>query len=406
MNSSSVSKRGDREVLIVGAGIAGPTLAHWLLRYGPVPTLVERAPRLRTGGYVIDFWGAGYDIAERMGLMPEIQRAGYRLRELRIVDGRGRRVAGFDADLFRRATYGRYVSLPRSSLSAILNRSIAGGVETRFGESVTALEPDGCGVQVRFQHASPRRFDLVIGADGLHSIVRATTFGPESSFEVFMGYTVVAFEVAGYRPRDEEVYVAYSLPGRQVARFSMREDRTMFLFVVVDAAPVVDPHDREAQRSYLRRQFAGSKWETDAILAAMDQAEDLYFDRVSQIRLDRWTRGAIALVGDAAFAPSLLAGQGSALAMIGAYVLAGELARAPRLEEGLARYEALLREFMLEKQRAAAGSAKAFAPRTRFGIWVRDQVTRALGLPGVARWALGNSLLDRIELPDYELRQA
>lgn len=401
MSSSSAPGRGHRDVLIVGAGIAGPTLANWLLHHGFVPTLVERAPRLRTGGYVIDFWGAGYDIAERMGLIPEIQRAGYRMRELRFVDGRGRRAGGFDAEVFRRATLGRYVSLPRSSLSAILNGSIAGKVDTLYGESVTAIETEGRGLRVQFEHASPRRFDLVVGADGLHSGVRAAAFGPESQFEVFLGYTVAAFEATGYRPRDEDVYVAYSLPGRQIARFSMREDRTLFLFVVADPRAAVDPHDREAQRDYLHRHFAGSKWETDAILAAMDRADDLYFDRVSQIRMDHWSRGAVTLVGDAAFAPSLLAGQGSALAMIGAYVLAGELARAPSLEQGLKRYEALLHAFMLEKQRAAVRFAGSFAPRTQLAIWIRNQVTKAFGLPAVARWAFGNSLLDRIDLPDY-----
>jgi len=202
------------------------------------------------------------------------------------------------------------------------------------------------------------------------------------------------------------VYVAYCVPGLQVARFSMREDRTLFLFVVADAAATVDPGDREAHRSYLRRHFAGLKWETDDILAAMDRADDLYFDRVSQIRLDRWSRGLVTLLGDAAFAPSFLAGQGSALAMIGAYVLAGELARALRLEDGLAAYEALLSGFISKKQQAAIALAGSFLPRSWFGIWVRNQVTRAFAIPGVGRLAFGDSLLDRIALPDYAPRSA
>ena len=245
----------------------------------------------------------------------------------------------------------------------------------------------------------------MVGADGLHSTVRALAFGPEDRFEHFMGYTVAAFETTGYQPRDEEVYVAYSLPGRQIARFSMRENRTMFLLVIADSGVTVDPRDRQAQSRYLHQQFDGGKWESKAILEAMDAAEDLYFDRVSQIRLDSWTRGRITLLGDAAFAPSLLAGQGSALAMIGAYVLAGELMRAPQMEEGLAHYESLLHGFMLKKQLAAGAFAKSFAPHTRWGIWMRNQVTRAFAVPFVARWALGDSLADRIELPDYAPRQ-
>jgi 2-polyprenyl-6-methoxyphenol hydroxylase-like FAD-dependent oxidoreductase len=221
-------------VLISGIGIAGPALAHWLLRHGFAPTLVERAPQLRTGGYVIDFWGAGYDIAEEVGLMPEILRAGYRIREVRLVDARGRRVGGFDADAFRAATLGRFTTLPRGELGRILYGAVAGKAETLFGDSVTCLEEDTDGVRVRFEHGVPRRFDLVIGADGLHSAVRALTFGPESRFEKFLAFVVAAFEIHGYRPRDENVYVAHAVPGRQIARFAMRDDGTMILVVVAD----------------------------------------------------------------------------------------------------------------------------------------------------------------------------
>jgi 2-polyprenyl-6-methoxyphenol hydroxylase-like FAD-dependent oxidoreductase len=388
-------------VLISGIGIAGPALAHWLLRYGFVPTLVERASQLRTGGYVIDFWGAGYDIAEEMGLMPDILRAGYRLREVRLVDSRGRRVGGFDADAFGAATLGRFTSLPRGELGRILYGAVAGRVETLFGDSVAGLEEETDGVRVRFEHGAPRRFDLVIGADGLHSAVRALAFGPESSFEKFLAFVVAAFEIRGYQPRDEDVYVAYTAPGRQVSRFAMRDDRTMVLIVVADGAAAFDPHDAGEQRTYLRARLAGEGWECPRILEALDRCEDLYCDRVSQVRMEHWSRGRVALVGDAAYAPSLVAGQGSALALIGAYVLAGELARAGRPDEAFTRYEGLLHRFMLEKQAAAARFAGSFAPRTRLGVFLRNQVTRAFALPGVAKLVFGSSLVDRIELPEY-----
>ncbi|HEY7192803.1 MAG TPA: FAD-binding domain [Gemmatimonadales bacterium] len=388
-------------VLISGVGIAGPALAYWLQRYGFLPTLIERAPALRTTGYVIDFWGAGYDLTERMGLLPRVLAAGYRMREVRIVDDRGRPVGGFDADEFRAATDNRLTSLPRGALSEILYDAVA-PLETIFGNSITSLTPHGDGVFVDFEHGPGRRFDLVIGADGLHSIVRALTFGAESRFERFLGYTVAAFEVAAYPVRDENVYVGYTVPGRQIARFALRHDRTMFLFIVADPAPPpFDPHDMTHHRAYLRERFGGAGWECDAILDALDAAEDIYFDRVSQIRLPRWSVDRIALVGDAACAPSLLAGQGSALAIIGAYVLAGELARAATPADAFAAYEGRLRAFIAGKQRSAATFGGAFAPRTRFGIWFRNLVTRAFALPGVARLAIGRSLADQIELPEY-----
>ena len=394
-------------VLISGAGIAGPALAYWLRRHGFAPTILERAPALRTGGYIVDFWGAGYDIVERMGLLPQVLAAGYRVREVRLVDEHGRGVGGFDADVFRLATGGRFTSLPRGVLSAILYDAVAGRIEAIFGDSITGLAEDGEGVEVQFARAAPRRFDIVVGADGLHSVVRALTLGPESRFERFLGYTVAAFETAGYRPRDENTYVAYTAPGRQVARFAMRDDRTMFLFICADAAAVpFDPHDLAHHRTYLRSHFADVGWECAAILDCLDRTPDIYFDRVSQIRMPHWSTRRIVLVGDAAYAPSLLAGQGCALAIVGAYVLAGEMAHALRPGDAFGRYAARMQPLLVGKQRAAAHFGRAFAPRTRTGIWVRNLVTKAFAVPGVARLAVARGLMDRIDLADYASRTA
>ncbi|HEY2804997.1 MAG TPA: FAD-binding domain [Gemmatimonadales bacterium] len=391
----------DRSVLISGAGVAGPALAWWLLRHGWSPTMVERAPRLRTQGYVIDFWGAGYDLAEKMGLLPQIESAGYRIRELRFVDALGRRVGGFDAEVFRRATLGRYISLSRTDLSAILFRAVEGRAETIFGDHIVGLAAGPDSVSASFARGPERQFRLVIGADGLHSAVRALAFGPESRYEVPLGYTVAAFECAGYQPREADTYVAFSAAGRQVARFTMRDDRTMFLFVIADDAGPAAGQGATAHIEYLRRHFGDMGWEVPAILAALERTGDVYFDRVSQIRMDHWSSGRVGLVGDAAYAPSLLAGQGSALAIIGAYVLAGELSRGGQVPDALARYEVLLRPFMESKQRGANQFAKSFAPRTALGVRLRNLVSRAFNVPAVARLALGRSLLDKIPLPEY-----
>jgi 2-polyprenyl-6-methoxyphenol hydroxylase-like FAD-dependent oxidoreductase len=390
-------------VLISGIGIAGPTLAYWLSVYGIDSTLVERAPCLRTGGYAIDFWGLGFDIAERMGILLDLRRDGYQIKEMRIVNARGRRVGGFNVDVFRTATNGRYVTIPRSDLAKNIYRKVEGHCETIFGDSIREIRQSSDGVEVSFEHAPSRRFELVIGAEGLHSVVRKLVFGPEDRFEKFLGYSVAAFEVAGYQPRNEDIYVSYSCPGKQVGRLALRNNRTMFLFVFADESQgKIDPFDTKAHKAMLRSQFGNLGWECPQILAAMESCDDLYFDRVSQIRMDTWSQGRVALVGDAAFCPSLLAGQGSALAMIGAYVLAGELGRAGGSpEEAFRRYARLLQPFMLTKQNAAEKFASSFAPKTRLGLFARNQVTKVLGIPFVTRRVMSSTLLDRIDLPDY-----
>jgi 2-polyprenyl-6-methoxyphenol hydroxylase-like FAD-dependent oxidoreductase len=394
-----------KSVLISGIGIAGPTLAYWLGLYGFSSTLVEIAQHLRTGGYVIDFWGRGFDVAEKMGILPVIKREGYDIKELRIVGANGRRIGGFDADVVRSATLGRYVSIPRGELAKIIYQKIEGSCETIFGDSVTKIEQSADHVRVSFQRTAPRDFDIVVGTDGLHSVVRKLVFGEEDRFEKYLGYGVAAFAVNGYRPRDENVYVTYSVPGKQVARFAMRNDRTMFLFVFTDnQGRRIDPQDTNAHKDALRAEFEQAGWECPQILAAMESCNDLYFDRVSQIRMDEWSQGRVGLIGDAAFCPSLFAGQGAALAMVAAYVLAGELSRmGSQPQEAFERYEERLHPFIADKQKAAVQFSGSFAPKTRLGLFFRNQVTKAFRLPFIAKLAIGPSLLDRIDLPVYPI---
>ncbi len=392
-----------KSVLISGAGIAGPTLAFWLNAAGFKTTIVERAPALRAGGYVLDFWGLGYDIAERMGLANKLKRVGYSMREMRIVDARGERIAGFGTRVFRELTGGRFVTLARADLSRLLFETVEDQSEVLFGDEIICLEEGPNHTWVQFEHAGARTFDLVVGADGLHSNVRRLAFGPQQQFEKDLGYVVAAFETQHYRPRDEDVYIIYSEPGQMAARFTLHDDRALFLLVFIrDDEPAPTTSDLAAQKAMLRQRFGGGGWECGQILACLDRAEDLYFDPVAQIKMPSWSRGRVALVGDAAFCVSLMAGQGSALAMTAAYVLAGELARTGGgHSEAFNRYETRLRAFIGAKQKGAERFSAAFAPRTRFGLSFRSLVVRACAIPGVARFVLGRDIVDTLKLPDY-----
>ncbi|OBF59331.1 hypothetical protein A5787_21855 [Mycobacterium sp. 852002-50816_SCH5313054-b] len=391
------------KIAIVGAGIAGPTLAYWLWRYGHEPTLIEKSPRLRTGGYVVDFWGGGYTVAERMGLAPELHAAGYEVQELRLVDRNSRKVGGFSTELFRRNLDGRFATLPRGDLAAMIYRSIDDHVETLFGESVSAIAQDNAGVRVTFEHGQSRPFDLVVGAGGIHSPVRGLVFGPESNFEVDLGYRVAAFGVEGYQPRDELVYLAYTTPGRMLARFAMRGEKTLFLSVfTADHMSGPDPQDLSEVRTTLSQVFGDAGWECPEILRELDGAPEVYFDRVSQIVMDRWSQGRVALIGDAAAAVSLLAGEGTGLAMVQAYVLAGELGRAGAdHREAFRRYERRLRPIVEARQRSARAFASMFAPKTTLGLWTRNQASKLMDIPWLAGPVIRREFRDDIALPEY-----
>ena len=242
-----------KTILISGAGIAGPALAFWLHRAGFETTLVERNPELRTGGYIIDFWGLGYDIALRMGLAAGLESAGYHIREFRVVGDEGQRLAGFGTAAFRALTGGRFITLPRSDLSRLLFEAARPTSEILFDDEILSLQEGTDCVRVLFRRSGERDFDLVIGADGLSSNVRRLAFGPRSAFEWPLGYSVAAFEIRGYRPRDDDVYVIHNEPGRMVGRAALKDDRTLILLVFADS----DPGRRRAisrpKRRYCKR---------------------------------------------------------------------------------------------------------------------------------------------------------
>ncbi|HXZ67715.1 MAG TPA: FAD-binding domain [Alphaproteobacteria bacterium] len=390
-------------IAINGAGVAGPALAYWLLKTGHEPVLIERAPKLREGGYIIDFWGLGYTIAEKMGILPAVRSAGYQVEEVRMVNAKSRRVGGFRVSALERLTHGRFTSLPRSALSRAIYDALEDRIETVFGDSITRIEERGEDVLVSFETEPPRAFDLVIGAGGLHSQVRALSFGPQSDFERDLGYRVAAFQLAGYKRRDELAYVGFASPGRQIARFSMRDDRTLILAVFqAQLTGGAEPLDLASRKTLLAHIFDGVGWEWPEIRAALADVEEVYYDRVSQIEMDHWSKGRVALIGDAAACVSLLAGEGTGLALLEAFVLAGELKRAANdHQQAFRSYEERLKPLIQRKQKSARDFAASFTPKTALGIWLRNQVTKLMAIPLVTELAIGRTLKDDFQLPDY-----
>lgn len=386
------------KVGINGMGIAGPALAYWLRRYGHEPVLFERAPQPRTGGYLIDFWGMGYALAEKMGIIARVRERGYPMEHLSMVDGNGREVAGLDIGPVRAQVDGRFVSIARSELAAIILEACA-GIPARFGVFIDDIAQDGDGVTTTLSDGSHERFDLVVGADGLHSRIRELAFGPESQFEHPLGCHVAAFRAPGYPHRTELTYVSHTVPGRHASRIALRDDDTLVLLVwrselMKEGAP---------PKQALHEIFGEMTWEMPELLARLDETDELYFDRVSQIRSDRWSTGRIALIGDAAACVSLLAGEGTGLAMIEAYVLAGELHRADGdLARALAAYESRLRDFLAAKQKAALRMIGFFAPKTGFGLKLRDWAVELASIPWLTKLVAGGTLRDELELPAYD----
>lgn len=386
------------KVLIVGAGIAGPTLAFWLHKAGHEVTLVERAPELRSGGYLIDFWGAGFDVAERMGIVPELRNHGYIFTEARAVDGSGRKVASFDPARIIESNR-RYLSIPRADLATVIYNALGGKVELLLDDTVRELDDDGERVRVTFESGSVRDFDLVVGADGLHSRVRKLAFGQDEQYEKYLGIVIAAFDAEQYPIRDELVAMMHAEVGFQAIRLSFREDATLFLFTLRHDGAI--PTERAAQEALLRTKLSDKGWEVPAMLDLMSSAKNFYFDSASQIQMPSWSTGRIALVGDAGAAPSFLAGQGSALAMIEAYTLAAELARTDDYGQAFARYEERLAPLIRSKQAAAQGLGLAFAPKNAFQLLVRNTILKMMRFSKVADIAMGRSFHDRVELPSF-----
>ncbi|HEY6688280.1 MAG TPA: FAD-dependent monooxygenase [Propionibacteriaceae bacterium] len=365
-------------VLISGAGIAGATLAALLGRGGYRVTVVERDQGTRSSGNPVDVRKGAYQVAEQLGVMSRLQDAATKVRELIFVDDAGRRVASL-----RTRQSDREVEVPRADLSAILVAAGRGDAEFLFDEVITELHPDAGGVDVIFDNSAPRRFDLVVGADGLHSGVRRLAFGPEADFAEHLGIYIATAKLGIPMERDDTV-IMYNEPGKAVALHpgtgSVGSAGAAFIF---RSRARIDHRGPEAARLLLKQTYRNVGWRTQELLSAYLSADDVYFDSVSRIRMSSWSRGRVTLLGDAASCVSVF-GDGSSSAMEGAATLATSLSASPQdLTTALARYESAHRRVIRPRQRGVVIASHLLIPRSRLGITLRD---RSLELVG-RRWA-------------------
>jgi 2-polyprenyl-6-methoxyphenol hydroxylase-like FAD-dependent oxidoreductase len=395
-----------RSILISGASIAGPALAYWLDRFGFEVTVVERAPTVRSGGYPIDVRGTAIEVIERMGLLPQLQAAHIHTRELRFVDADGQLIGTIPVYDLTGNDIGRDVELPRGALSMLLyDLTRARPIRYRFNDSIETLEDDGSGVEIRFRSGSCDRYDVVIGADGMHSNVRQLVFGAEDQFSHYLGFCFNIFSM----PNDLGLShggVTYGEAGRSAGAFAVGDSQEVFAFLnfATDEPPFAANPDVEEQYKRTAAVFADGGWEVPRLLEAMRHAKDLFFDTVSQIRMPVWSSGRVALVGDAAFAPSFLSGQGTSLALVGAYVLAGELVSKDNPSDAFAAYEKITRPFVETNQALATqGNGSLFLPRTHEDVEARNKILAdfAAGKGAGVRSDHARDVHSMLKLPDY-----
>ncbi|MEN3302286.1 MAG: hypothetical protein V7633_4344 [Pseudonocardia sp.] len=338
-------------MLVTGASIAGPALAHWLHRRGAEVTVVERAPELRPGGQAVDARGVTKEVIRRMGLDAAVRAARTETAGAYTVDVNGNVLETFRADDDGGDGYIAEIEILRGDLSQVLHDDTRGGVEYVFGDRIAELVQHADGVDVAFAGGDRRRFDLVVGADGLHSALRTMVFGPHERFVRHLGLVLAFYSVPNEFGLDR-----WLLEHQEAGRSAMLRPigdatRAMAMFSFTAAGFDVDYRDIEAQKRLLRERIAGLGWLTPRLLEHLDQTPDFYLDQVAQVVLDRWSSGRVGLLGDAAFSSSPMSGQGTGLALVGAYLLAGELAAAGwDPAAGFAGYEGRMRSFVEANQ--------------------------------------------------------
>ncbi|XXT20909.1 FAD-dependent monooxygenase [Sorangium sp. So ce429] len=391
-----------RHVLITGGSIAGPALAWWLARHGMAVTVVERAPSFRDGGQNIDVRGAGRTVVQRMGLEGAIRERTTHEEAIAFVDERNNVRARIGAEQFSGNGPVSELEILRGELARLLLDLSRGSAEYIFGDRIAALNDRGDKVEVRFERGNEREYDLVIVAEGVGSSTRAMQFGDEVErvpLDLYIAYFAI--------PRgenDSNVARWFNAPGgRSVFLRPDNLGTTRAALSLQEKPRGYEKLPQHEQKAFLKERFADAGWETPRVLAALDGAKDFYFEAIGQVKMPRWSKGRVALVGDAAYCASPISGMGTSLALVGAYVLAGELARSDDHARAFAAYERIMRPYVDQAQDVPKVGPRIAQPQTRTGIALQQAALSLASKPWLS-WLAGKLLSppsDKIDLPDY-----
>ena len=368
-----------RTVLISGAGIAGCTLAYWLARNGWQVTVAERGASLRTTGSPVDVRGPAAPVAEQMNIAPQLREARIRMDAMTLLDAAGRRVARVDIGTLRSVLAPNDIEIARGDLARILYAASAGQVEYVFGDSIMALAQDGNGVDVTFERSHPRRFDIVVGADGMHSTVRRLVYGADAEFVHHAGLYAATVALPHSSDAGREMFLLRT-PGRVVALHPCQGNPLAYFVFRNPELPKFDYRNIAQHKGLIESAFAGLGWRVPEFIEAVRAASDMYFDQVARVHVADWSRGRITLLGDAASCVSLF-GDGSTLAIAGAYQLSAALTEYPDdPQRAFSRYQAVHGKLVSSKQKLMALAASHIVPKSRIGLWLSTNLFwRAMG---------------------------
>lgn len=372
------------KVAICGAGIAGLALANRLAAHGTDVVVLERSPEPRQQGYMIDFFGPGYDALEAMGLLDPARRVAYELDAAVLLDEHGNKRASLDPQQFAN---GPQLDFMRPDLERVLRESLSDIVSVRYSAPVVDVHERSEDVVVTLADGDSVTADLLVGADGIHSTIRDLVFGPEYRFLRYLGFHTAAFvfEAPTIHRETAGRFCLTDTIGRQMGFYGLRDGRVA-AYAVHHAADPALPKD---PRTAVREVYGGLGWVVPEALDRCPPSEKMYYDQVAQIIMPEWNRGRVVLLGDSCYAVSLLAGLGSSLAVAGAYVLAEQLHRLPTIPEALVAYERLWRPLAEEKQQTGRDGARWFLPETPMQLRIRRTALRLMRLPVVNRYVAG-----------------
>ena len=391
-------------ILIVGGGIAGPALAFFLHRYGMKPVVVERALQLRASGQTVDLRAEGKEIVSRMGIESKVHEKTTQEQGVMIINSAGQSCASFDVNDSNGQSFTKEIEILRGDLVNILYQHTRNDVEYIFGDHPVAIHDRGNQVHVKFASGNTRDFDLVVGADGIHSKTRRLVFDEELPISYADLYT--AYFSIPHHESDGNWARWYNAPGgRGIVLRPDNQGKTRVLLNFRSKERGYENLDVAEQKCLLQKLFVDAGFEAPRILNELSNADDFYLDSIGQVKMDHWTQGRVALVGDAGYCPSPITGMGTTLAFVGAYILAGELARNQDYIEAFKQYETLMRPYVTKAQKISPGSVSIATPQTSTGIALRNVLLSFVARPAVSRLITkltSSKAPEKIVLPDYD----